>query len=149
MKLSFCLYCGARSDLGNHDACRVHLERFREDLSRAPVRDRWMVFQAAEAGQYGAAPKQNVVPPKRAPGRPRKREPKAQKPRFAPYIGRAVELLNQGLLYREVLEVLNAEGYRSNQGNTIGMDLLRTRIYLLRKSLASQPETKPRARKGR
>lgn len=49
------------------------------------------------------------------------------------YTRRAIELLNTGMLYREVCDVLTSEGYKTKQGYNITTGVLSNKIWYLRK----------------
>jgi len=39
---------------GKHEVCKDRLQQFRDDLNRAPDKEKWKIFRAAELGYYGS-----------------------------------------------------------------------------------------------
>lgn len=135
--ISVCGFCGKNPSIGSHEVCKTRLTIFRDALRRTPDRDKWKVFQAAENGLYGDVPLETSIPQRRKPGRKPGRKPeramqpkKVKKPDFR---HRMLELLNEGLLYREVVKVLNEEGFRSSHGLEITFATVSSSLYGLRK----------------
>jgi hypothetical protein len=131
--VSICLFCGKNPAKGSHEVCKTRLTSFREDLRKTPARDKWKVFQAAEHGHYGDVPLEALIPERRPPGRKPQRAMKPKKTKTPDFRPRMLELLNDGLLHREIVKVLNEEGFRSAHGLEITFNTLSTSLYNLRK----------------